>query len=177
MGGQAELVWRPMLLGGVFRAIGAPDRPGDVMNRPKAVMNLLDMYRWADHFGVPFQMPAGHPRRSVEAMRLVVAHEGAARVALSKALFDAYWVRGQDITKPEVLAICLERAGLDRAGLDRAGLDDVKQRLREATDEAIGRGVFGAPAFWVEPQGLLFWGQDRLDFVAKALRGWTPRAP
>src|SRR5690606_1017630 len=64
-----SLTFRPMLLGGVFRAIGSADRPGDRMSPGKARHNFLDMRRWADHFGVALSMPAEHPRRTVLAMR------------------------------------------------------------------------------------------------------------
>jgi 2-hydroxychromene-2-carboxylate isomerase len=110
-------------------------------------------------------------------MRRFVAAEGAERVRLSHALFAAYWVSGEDVTRPAVLSAAAGRAGLDGAWVDRALADpEVKLALRAGTDDALARGVFGAPSFWVEPQGVLFWGQDRLAFVEKALGGWVPRA-
>ncbi|MCX7177881.1 MAG: DsbA family protein [Proteobacteria bacterium] len=65
--------WRPLLLGGLFRHVGAPQNPGGSMSAAKAKLNLLDMQRYARRWGVPLEMPAGHPRRSVEAMRLIVS--------------------------------------------------------------------------------------------------------
>ena len=169
----ADVRWRPFLLGGVFRAIGAPDAPS--MPEAKARMNLLDMTRWADWFGVKLEMPAAHPRRTLLAMRAVVAADERGTEA-AKALFDAYWARGLDITEHDVVCALLDEAGLDGAALvDAAGTSPVKDALRAETDEAVSKGVFGAPSFWVD--GQLFWGQDRLAFVEKALGGWKARAP
>src|SRR5689334_1637131 len=66
-----EIDWRPMLLGGVFRGIGAGDGPMSTLSPAKALHNLHDMHRWADLFDVPFRMPAGHPMRTVRALRVL----------------------------------------------------------------------------------------------------------
>src|SRR3954470_14288629 len=68
-----EIDWRPMLLGGVFRGIGAGDGPMATLSPAKAAHNLRDMHRWAARFGVPFQMPAAHPMRTVRALRTLLA--------------------------------------------------------------------------------------------------------
>ncbi|RMG11853.1 MAG: 2-hydroxychromene-2-carboxylate isomerase [Deltaproteobacteria bacterium] len=171
--------WRPFLLGGVFRSLGVPDQPK--MSPAKARMNLLDLHRWADWFGVSLRMPAAHPRRTVLALRAILA-AGEARVAATQALFRAYWVIGQDVSDPEVVARILADAGLDGPALvERAGSPEIKEALRRETDTAVARGIFGAPAFVVD--GALFWGQDRLDFVEAAALGGgrlgfgTPTAP
>ncbi len=167
----AELVWRPMLLGGVFRALGMPDVPA--LAPAKARLNHLDMHRWADWHGVPLVMPPGHPNRTVLALRATLAAEGGAAAA-SKALFQAYWALGRDVSRPEVVADVLTGAGLDGPGLVRRADDpSIKDALRARTDEAVARGVFGAPTFFVTVDGKTdtFWGQDRLDFVEKALGG------
>ena len=72
---SAELVWRPMLLGGVFQALGTPQIPMTSMSAAKARHNALDMARWADHFGVPLTMPPMHPNRTVLALRATLAAE------------------------------------------------------------------------------------------------------
>lgn len=160
----AELVYRPFLLGGVFRAFGAPDTPA--MAAPRARMNVLDMRRWAEHWDVPLTMPAGHPRRTVLALRAALASGALERA--SRALFSAYWVDARDVSDRQVVRDALDRAGLDGAELvRRADSPDLKSELRARTDEAVRRGVFGAPAFFVGDE--MFWGQDRLDFVARAL--------
>jgi len=162
----AELRWRPLLLGGIFRNVGGDQVPMHAMSAPRARLNLLDMHRWAAHWGVPLTMPGGHPRRSVDAMRLCVAADDATRPALSRALFRAYWVDGRDIDDRAVLGAIAAEHGLDA---DVVGRPTVRQGLFDATAEAAERGVFGVPAFHVD--GRLFWGQDRLGLVEAALGG------
>jgi 2-hydroxychromene-2-carboxylate isomerase len=170
----ARLVWRPFLLGGVFRALGTADDPNEGMSPAKARNNLRDMERWAEHRGVPLRRPRGHPRRTVLALRaLLAAGEGAARAAATHALYRAYWVEGRDVEDPAVVAGALDAVGLHGSDLvARAG--EQREALFRVTAEAAAAGVFGAPAFLVGDQ--LFWGQDRLHFVERALGGWKPAA-
>ena len=172
----AELIWRPMLLGGVFQAIGAPQIPASTMSVNKARLNDLDMRRWADHFGVPLVMPPTHPNRTVLALRAALAAEEALPRA-SRALFHAYWALGKNLAEPNVVRETLDGAGLDGATLVRRADDPIlKEALRARTDEAIALDIFGAPSFIITVPGIprqLFWGQDRLDFVEKALGGWS----
>jgi 2-hydroxychromene-2-carboxylate isomerase len=172
----AELIWRPMLLGGVFQAIGTPQIPASTMSMNKARLNALDMHRWADHFGVPLVMPQTHPNRTVLALRAALAAEDELPRA-SRALFRAYWALGLNVAEPDVVREALDHAGLDGAALVfRTDEPVLKEALRARTDEAIALGIFGAPSFIVTVPGVpsqLFWGQDRLDFVEKALGGWS----
>jgi 2-hydroxychromene-2-carboxylate isomerase len=173
----AELVWRPFLLGGVFRAVGTPDTP--VLGAAKARLNLLDMHRWADHFGVPFHMPPTHPNRTVLALRAAIAAGPGDIPRASRALFRAYWALGRDVSRPEVVREALSDVGLDADTLlRRADEQAAKDDLRARTDEAISRDIFGAPACLVTngEKTELFWGQDRLAFVEEALGGEPPRA-
>jgi len=162
-------VWKPFLLGGVFRAIGAPDRPAETMSNAKARHNVLDMHRWAEHWHVPLTMPMAHPRRTVLALRALLAAGEEARARATHALYRAYWVEGLDVAEPAVVREVLDRAGVDgEACVAAADTPAIKDELRRRTDEAIARGVFGAPAFLVRDE--LFWGQDRMHFVERALR-------
>jgi 2-hydroxychromene-2-carboxylate isomerase len=112
--------------------------------------------------------------RSVSALRLVLLADDASRDRLSSALFRAYWADDRDIADADELrALCTE-CGLDPALVDRVGSDEAKRALRQATDTAVERGLCGAPSFVVGDT--LFWGQDRLLFVEKALAGWRPSA-
>jgi 2-hydroxychromene-2-carboxylate isomerase len=161
----AKLVYEPMLLGGVFRAVGTPQRMFAELSPPKAKHNVLDMQRWADLFGVPLVMPEGHPLRTVEALRATLLTGIDPRVV--NGFYQAYWVHGRGPSEEATMREVLGAAGHD-AGAILARLNDAKEELRRRTDEAIALGIFGAPAFVVG--GELYWGQDRIEFVEKALR-------
>jgi len=161
-----EIEWVPVLLGGIFRAIGQADVPAARMPAAKQHLNLLDMKRYADYYGVPLKLHPRHPLRSVDAMRLCHTVDGTARVALTHALYRAHFVDNRDISDRAVLA--------DYGEVSRIDSPEIKAALRAATDRAVADGAFGVPSFVVEQQGrrFLFWGQDRLFFVEKALAGW-----
>jgi 2-hydroxychromene-2-carboxylate isomerase len=164
----ATLTFCPMLLGGVFRAIGAPQNMMEALSPPKARHNLNDMHRWADVFGVPLSVPDGHPFRTVEALRatLVVGCDPA----VIHGFYRAYWVEGKKPSEPSTLRSVLTAAGHDAEKvLSRLQDGDIKDDLRRRTDEAIALGIFGAPTFIVN-RTELYWGQDRIDFVERALR-------
>lgn len=162
----ARLTWEPMLLGGVFRANGTPQNLSEVLSPAKKRHNELDMARWAAVFGVPLTMPAGHPMRTVEALRATLVVDSDPRVV--GALYRAYWVEGRAPSDEATLRAVLAGAGHDAdAVLARAATGEVKDELRRRTDRAIALGIFGAPSFVVD--GELFWGQDRLAFVERAL--------
>jgi 2-hydroxychromene-2-carboxylate isomerase len=170
----ATLLFRPVLLGGIYRAIGAPDVPA--LGPAKARLNFLDMHRWADFHGVPLTMPPMHPNRTVLALRATIAAEQDAPRA-TKALYGAYWVLGRDVSRPEVVRDTLAEAGLDGEALVRRAEEPaIKEALRARTDEAVARGVFGVPTMFVTVNGSTetFWGQDRLLFVEKMLGGTLP---
>ncbi|CAN5916765.1 hypothetical protein BH11MYX3_BH11MYX3_30000 [soil metagenome] len=175
-----EIDWRPMLLGGVFRGIGAGDGPMATLSPQKAIHNNADMHRWATLFDVPFQLPVAHPMRTVRALRTRLALPHSRWPAAIHALYAAYWARAEDITRDDVIAGALAAAGISDGDITsaQARADDpaIKDELRARTDEAIGLGIFGAPAWIVRrPQGpLLLWGQDRLAWVEAALAGWDP---
>jgi 2-hydroxychromene-2-carboxylate isomerase len=85
-----------------------------------------------------------------------------------RAVYPAFWAEGENLGKPEVVLRVAEKAGLDaRALLEAAGDAEVKAELRANTEEAVARGAFGAPTFFVE--GEMFFGNDRLDFVERAV--------
>jgi 2-hydroxychromene-2-carboxylate isomerase len=165
----AELEARPMLLGGVFRARGTPQNLSETLNPAKSAHNLHDMRRQAQMAGVPLQMPAGHPFRTVEALRCLLA-VGAPFMPLAHHFYRAYWAEGRDLGQREVVVDVLRTAGHDPAAvLARANTDEIKDELRRRTDEAVERGIFGAPTCFVGDQ--MYWGQDRLDMVEAALGG------
>ncbi len=165
----ARLAYRPMLLGGVFAANGTPQRLFATLSAAKAAHNARDLDRWAEYFGVDLRMPAGHPMRTVEALRATVACGIDPRVV--HALYAAYWVQGRPPSDPATLREVLGAAGHDaEAVLAAIGRPEAKEDLRRRTDEAIALGIFGAPAFVVDG-ARMYWGQDRMHFVERDLTG------
>lgn len=169
--GEVELECVPILLGGVFRAIGAPDVPMNAVPPAKAAYMAVELERAGKRAGESLRMPEGHPRRTVLALRAALACAQTWRAA--QALFAAYWRDGKDLEDALVVAAVLNDAGFDGAtAVVRANEEATKAHLRANTDRAISRGVFGVPAMVLirdghEPE--LFWGVDRLEHVRRAL--------
>lgn len=164
---DARVQWKPMVLAAVFKATGNV-MPAGV--EAKALHMLVDLNRWAKHYGVPFTMNSRFPLNTIKPERLVIAAEPTGRSGeLALALFRAMWADDRDIASEEVMRSVATGLGLD-AGALLAAIETpaVKDRLRAYTDEATARGAFGAPAFVVGTE--LFWGNDRLHFVEDALR-------
>ena len=163
---DAEIRWRPMLLGGVFKATGnvspvAVPAKGRYMER--------DMARFAQRYGVPLNMNPHFPINSLHLMRGAIALLDTQDFhPYLKTMFQGMWVEQLDMTDPDTVAECLARANIDPARFQALIQDTaVKQRLKDTTNEAVERGAFGAPTFFVD--GEMFFGQDRLDFVREAL--------
>ncbi len=163
-----EVLWRPMLLGAVFKATGN-EMPARVA--AKAKWMLSDLALWARSYGVPFVFPASFPPNTVKAMRACVAASERGKVReLSLALFEGYWAHGVDPSSEEGIRKAAPIAGLDAGELLAAvETQPVKDALRKSTDEAIARGVFGAPSMFVGEQ--MFWGNDRLLLMDQLLAG------
>ncbi|HSD89570.1 MAG TPA: DsbA family protein, partial [Kofleriaceae bacterium] len=171
------------LLGGVFRGIGAGDGPMATLGPAKARHNIHDMHRWAELFGAPFRLPAAHPMRTVRALRTLLTLPHSRWPAVIEAFYAAYWQRAEDITQDGVIASALRGTGMSdsdiTAALGRADDPAIKDELRARTDEAIGLGIFGAPAWIIRRSGrepVLVWGQDRMPWVDAVLAGWDPDA-
>jgi 2-hydroxychromene-2-carboxylate isomerase len=164
---DAELVHRPMVLGFVFKATGN-SMPAAVP--AKASYMVHDVRRWVRRLGLPFKMPTIFPVNTIRALRAAVAAlEEGIFPAYHHAVMQAYWAQDQDIGDADTLAAIATAAGLDGQRLvTRAEEPGVKAKLKANTDEAIERGVFGAPTCFVGTD--MFWGNDRLSFVADALR-------
>lgn len=166
----AVVEWRPILLGALFKALGTSLVP--LYEQPQARQRYQgrDLHHWADHWGVPFRFPSNFPTNSVTALRLVLAAGDQDLPRLCHAIYRAYWSEDKDITDREVLARLASDLGLDGPALVARTEDPaIKTRLREYTDGAVARGVFGVPTFFIGDT--LVFGQDRFDFIAAALRG------
>jgi 2-hydroxychromene-2-carboxylate isomerase len=164
----ATVVWRPVLLGGVFQATGNHS-PMEVP--AKARYSLLDLQRWAMHFGVPLQMNPHFPINTLHLMRGAVAMQMQGEAAFQgylAAVFSAMFEHPRNLNQPEEVALVLAGIGIDpTAFMGQINDPAVKDKLKANTAEAVERGAFGAPTFFVGDQ--MFWGQDRLDFVHQAL--------
>ncbi len=169
----ATLVWRPMLLGAVFKAIGTPDAPILTWSDAKRAYFFKDLMRWAEHLGVPFNFPTRFPMVTVKPLRVWLALPEERRGAFRDAAFRAYWAEGADISDDATLR-ALIGDGADEV-LARCGTKEVKDALFASTQRAIDAGVFGAPT-WVVDGRDLFWGQDRIVLVERALRAPAPAA-
>lgn len=164
----AELEWVPILLGGLFREIGTPNFPMAASSPPKQRYYAQDMVDWGAHWDVPFRMPDAFPMRTVLPQRVLLVEPTATR-----SLYDAAWRYNLNIGDPDVLLRVLNDAGFDGANLiERTQDPAIKAQLIANTKEARALGACGVPTFHVN--GHTFWGQDRLDHVRQAVRGWQP---
>lgn len=133
---------------------------------------LVELRRCADHLGMPLNLhPTYFPVAADDASRLVIAvgeRDGTdAAMALAGAVLRGVWVEQLDIADPQALGAMLAALGLSERRLDDARTEAVQARYAAASQQAIDAGVFGAPTYAID--GELFWGQDRLDFVERAL--------
>ena len=163
----ATIIWRPMLLGGVFKATG---NQSPISIPAKGRYTMQDFARFARRYGVPIAFNPHFPINTLTLMRGAAGYLGSAQFErYLSAIFEAMWVNKKNLGKPEVVAEVITRAGLDPAEFARLVSDEeVKERLKGITEQAIQRGAFGAPTFFVGEE--MFFGQDRLDFVAEALQ-------
>jgi 2-hydroxychromene-2-carboxylate isomerase len=134
---------------------------------------LMDLKRWRDHLGIPINIePRYFPSDEAPGTRLVLAAklQGKDAHRLATEIGKALWELEQSIAEPAALTAAAERAGLDAEAIRKAGPSDAElDGMHSAlTAEAIERGVFGAPSY-VLPSGEIFWGQDRLEFLDRAL--------
>ena len=166
----------PILVGGLFREIGQVDVPLAAMPAAKQRYVMNEMQRWARWWGTPFEQPTKFPQRTVMAQRLLCLAVGEPRaLELAIRFGRAMWSAQQDLEDPEVLRAILVETGFPPEWIERTAEPEVKQALIANTTRAKEVGAFGVPTFVVNGTHL-FWGQDRLDLVARALAGWTPPA-
>jgi 2-hydroxychromene-2-carboxylate isomerase len=164
----AEIVYRPMLLGGVFKAVGNQS-PMQNPCEAKRRYGGVELLRFARYYGAPFQVNPHFPINTLLLMRASVAAQREGVFApFHAAVYPAFWAEGLDLGAAETFAAVLQGAKLDaRKLIELANEPDVKQALRENTEEAVSRGAFGAPTFFVGDE--MFFGADRLPFVEREL--------
>lgn len=157
-----------MLLGGVFKATGNAS-PAEIPAKGRYM--IQDLARYAQRYGVPFRFNPYFPINTLMLMRAttgVQLRQPERFVAFVDALYRALWVDGRNLNDPGTVAQVLAEHGFDPQQVMALTQDEeVKEVLKEKTEQALQRGVFGAPSMFVGNQ--LFFGQDRLDFVREAL--------
>src|SRR5580692_4534657 len=168
----ATIVWRPILVGGIFNSINPSVYEGRTNPVPaKARYSGKDLQDWARLAGLKIKMPPSvFPVNSVKAMRACIVLEPQGRlVDFATAVFEAYWGADQDISQDAVLRSICAALDLDADGLLAAqAADETKAQLRANTDEVMKRGGFGSPTIFVGGTDMYF-GNDRLPLIRAAL--------
>ncbi|MEI9886008.1 MAG: 2-hydroxychromene-2-carboxylate isomerase [Rhizomicrobium sp.] len=168
----ADIVWKPILVGGVFNAVNKDvyERRANPDDR-KAPYGAKDLQDWARLVGLKIVMPPPvFPVRATLAMRCALAAQEEGKVVeFSRHCFEAYWSLSKDISLPDVITEVCDEADLDGGHiLERAQAGEIKDRLRANTDEVIARGGFGSPTMFVNGSDMYF-GNDRMELVEAAL--------
>lgn len=164
----ASINYKPMLLGGVFKIQGTTS---PVTNPAKWDWIQKDFQRFADHYQIPYQHNPHFIYSTISALRGAMWAKSVNRLQeYNQAMFTAAWADGKDLADKAVLAEILTAADFDADEVIAAMVEpDNKAALIQATEEAAERGVFGAPSFIVD--GVLHFGQDRLDWVEALAKG------
>lgn len=167
----AEILWRPILVGGIFNTINPSVYASREHPVPsKARYMKKDLADWARSAGLAIRMPPTvFPINSVKAMRGCI-WLGKNMVPFARAVFETYWVDDKDISKDDVLSDICRRIGVDPERFF-AGIAEqaIKDQLKANTDEVIMRGGFGSPTIFVNKTDMYF-GNDRLPLIREALQ-------
>ncbi len=156
----ADVEWVPILLGGIFKHLQAPQVPALQMSTGKQLMNHLELYRWAKQWQVSFSFSQHHPQRSVEAMRLLCAIEDPLLLErVTQRLYQAYWQNQERLDIELLTQISLDFQLPPLLWTQ----EQAKQKLIQQTQQAFELGIFGVPSFIVDDQ--IFWGQDRISLL------------
>jgi 2-hydroxychromene-2-carboxylate isomerase len=164
----SQLIYQPMLLGGVFKATG---NASPITIPAKGRYTLHDLKRYAKRYDVPLNFNPHFPVNTLLLMRAVTGMQlrhPERFLDFIDCLFRALWVDKRNLNEPATVAAVLTENGFDPIEiLALTNDEEVKAALKDKTEQALQRGVFGAPSMFVDNQ--LFFGQDRLDFVLEAL--------
>ena len=166
---QAEIIYKPMLLGAVFKSTG---NSSPIMVPAKAQYAMIDLRRWSKLWDIPLKMNPHFPINTLYIMRLVTAvqlFEPEKFQTVLTGLFNAMFRQPRNLNDQTELLQVTTALGLSEKQV-KAWLEDekVKSELKVVTEEAIERGIFGAPSFFVKDE--LYWGVDHLHFVENALQ-------
>ena len=162
-----EVTYVPMLLGGIFKATG--NASPVAIPAKGAYMANVDLPRFAQRYGVPLAFNPFFPINTLALMRGALAAQALDCFdAYLNAIYNAVWIDEKNMGELDIIVAVLEQAGLDApALLATSQTPEIKQQLIDNTNQALERGVFGAPTMFMDDQ--MFFGQDRLDFIEEAL--------
>lgn len=165
-GTDARINYKPILLGGIFKATG---NTSPVTIPAKWDWIKADFQRHAEFYGIPYKLNPHFIFSTVNSMRGALWALSAGQIeSYNQAMFSAAWAEGKDLSSRDALVETLDSAGFDAAEvMDVMAQPTIKTALIEATNDAAKRGVFGAPTFFVNDE--MFFGQDRLEWVKRAL--------
>lgn len=163
--------WKPVLVGGIFNSVNSSVYAMREQPVPSKMNYMMkDLQDWAKLANLKICMPPKvFPVNSVKAMRacLWLAPQGKL-VAFATAVFEAYWLRDEDISQDDVLINICEHLGIDsKALLDGITHADIKKQLKSNTEEAIKRGAFGSPTLFLGDD--MYFGNDRLLLLKEAI--------
>ena len=167
---KRETIWRPFLLGAVYKVNGVVPTPNVPLKGDYARIDILRSGRF---YGIPIKVPTNFPISGVGAARAFYwadAQDATRAKQLAAALYNAYFVDDLDISNAENVVKIAAQCGFDAAAV-ASGIGDqaVKDRTKKEVDAAIARGIFGSPYIIVD--GEPFWGMDRMDQAEKWLAG------
>lgn len=160
--------WRPFLLGPIFASQGWNSSPFKIY-KVKGTYMWRDMERTAELYNLPFKIPTAElPQHSVLAARVALCMaDGEQRADYSRQVYRAEWAADKNIADRVTISNILQEMGLAAEDiLEKAASPEIKQVLKDNTEEAVNKGIFGAPSFVTE-DGELFWGDDRLEQAAR----------
>jgi 2-hydroxychromene-2-carboxylate isomerase len=168
---DAELIWKPFLVGGVFNKVNPSvyERRNNPVP-PKDAYYQKDMRDWAAYLDIAMIKPSVFPLNSVKCLRgaFVAIDEGTIS-AYSRACFKAYWCEDRDISQESELLEIVTSVGMDPDKFFASiGQDNYKKKLFETTDDLIARGGFGSPTFFLNGTDMYF-GNDRLELMQAAI--------
>ncbi len=163
-----EVLWTPILLGGVFKGSGNQS-PAFVPAKSKWMQK--DMAKWASKYGVPLNSNPYFPINTISLMRAAVGiqmYYPDLFLRYVKTIYEAFWVMKVNLGELTELKTTLENAEIDpETAFSVSGKQEVKDKLKENSDNAVSRGVFGAPTFFYQTE--MFFGQDRMELLADAM--------
>lgn len=164
----AELLWLPVVLGGIFQS-NEIEPPHTKMNRRRYLFE--DLKDLAAYYGIPYKERTVFLFKPILSLRATLAvPQGAERAKAVHALYRGAFAEDLDLGEADVVTRLLIEAGLDGTALvERTQDAAIKNELKAITDEAIAKGVFGAPTFFVD-DGKMFWGHDRMPLMEQYLK-------